>query len=95
MPLRNILAISLALALGQAAWAQTPTGHPEVQYKDAPDFGYPTTGGGVLKPNCTGPYEKYKGKVLKYYVKVDGELKEREFDTEKGATDFMEKNCRL
>ena len=56
MPFRNILAIALALALGQAAWAQTPTGHPEVQYKDAPDFGDPTTGGGEpnqkAKKNC-------------------------------------------
>ena len=53
MPLRNILAISLALMLGQAAWAQSPTGHPEVQYKDAPDFGGPSTGGGGDKYyNC-------------------------------------------
>ena len=60
MPFRNILAIPLALALGQTAWAQTPTGHPQVQYKDAPDFGDPSIpggGGGKSKKDCEDSVE--------------------------------------
>ena len=46
MSLKHLIVLPLALALGQADWAQIPTGRPEVQCKDAPDFGDPTTGGG-------------------------------------------------
>ena len=87
MPFRNILAIPLALALGQYAWAQTPTGHPQVQHPDYPDMGGPSTGGGG-KFSCIGPYENNR----KHYVYVKG-VGEQEFVSETKALEWMADNC--
>ena len=101
MPFRNILAISLALMLGQAAWAQTPQGGPNPEYVIPIGDDDMVGAGGFGKWCCKAPEEVVT--ITKWIVKyksclnIFGEYSNTKVCTgveaEANAWDWHRKNC--